>query len=561
MGRTVSREKRREAALLQLAKMDPRDLGFALRTITEVTARTLVVGRVSVWMFEADRRAIRCADLFRLREWTHEEGARIEAARFPTYFQALEESHTIAAMSAQTDPRTREFARTYLRPLGITSMMDVPVRLRGQVVGVVCCEHTGRAKRRWSREDKEFAAAVAGAVSLSVDVAQRVRTEEELSQTASLLRAALESTADGILVVDRQGHTVTLNRKFVEMWRIPHEVVQTRDDDAALASVLPQLSEPERFLKRVREIYADPEIETFDVIGFKDGRLFERYSQPQRIDGESVGRVWSFRDVTERTRAEAERDALLIQEKSAREAAEEALRVRDEFLSIASHELRTPCTALRLGVGNLVRATRPEVPDSPRANAMARALATLDRQTKHLEQLVTQLLDVSRITAGQLRVERELVDLVELVRHCVEALRAEAGRAGCELRLSANGPSAGTWDALRIEQVVSNLLSNAIKYGAGKPIDVEIGGGAEAARIAVRDRGIGIARERQEDIFLRFERAVSARHYGGLGLGLYIVRRILDGMGGSIRVESAVGEGATFIVELPRAMPATRVAV
>jgi PAS domain S-box-containing protein len=561
MGRTVSREKRREAALLQLAKMDPRDLGFALRTITEVTARTLVVGRVGVWMFEADRSAIRCADLFRLREWTHEEGARIEAERFPAYFQALEESHTIAAFSAQTDPRTREFAATYLRPLGITSMMDVPVRLRGQVIGIVCCEHTGRTKRRWSREDKEFAAAVAGAVSLSVDVAQRVRAEEELSQTASLLRAALESTADGILVVDRQGRTVTLNRKFVEMWRIPDEIVQTRDDDAALASVLPQLSEPERFLKRVRDIYADPEIETFDVIALKDGRLFERYSQPQRINGESVGRVWSFRDVTERTRAEAERDALLIQEKSAREAAEEALRVRDEFLSIASHELRTPCTALRLGVGNLVRATRSETPDSPRAHAMARALATLDRQTKHLEQLVTQLLDVSRITAGQLHVERELVDLVELVRHCVAAFEAEADRAGCELRLSANGPSAGVWDALRIEQVVSNLLSNAIKYGAGQPIDVEIGGGAEVARIAVRDRGIGIAPERHEDIFLRFERAVSARHYGGLGLGLYIVRRILDGMGGTIRVESALGEGATFIVELPRAMPATRVAV
>ena len=113
----------------------------------------------------------------------------------------------------------------------------------------------------------------------------------------------------------------------------------------------------------------------------------------------------------------------------------------------------------------------------------------------------------------------------------------------------------GKWDRLRLDQIVTNLLSNAMKYGSGEPIEVAMTGTPEAVRLEVRDHGIGIAPEHQSRIFDRFERAVSGRHYGGLGLGLWIVRQILDALGGSIRVRSAPGEGSTFTVELPRAQP------
>ena len=126
----------------------------------------------------------------------------------------------------------------------------------------------------------------------------------EVEQSLSLLRATLESTADGILVVDRQGKIVSCNQQFSSMWNIPTSVIEAKDDDRALAYVLNQLKDPQTFLKKVRELYGDPHAESFDVLDFHDGRVFERYSKPQLVAGEAVGRVWSFRDITEKRKVE-----------------------------------------------------------------------------------------------------------------------------------------------------------------------------------------------------------------------------------------------------------------
>jgi signal transduction histidine kinase len=171
------------------------------------------------------------------------------------------------------------------------------------------------------------------------------------------------------------------------------------------------------------------------------------------------------------------------------------------------------------------------------------------RSADRLTRLVTSLLDISRIGAGRLDLEREETDLSEVTREVAERFQEEARRARCELRVDTT-PAVGFWDRLRLDQVVTNLLANALKYGAGAPIDVRVTAQDGRALLTVRDHGIGISEEDQRRIFQRFERAVSQRNYGGFGLGLWIVRQIVEAQGGAVRVESEPGHGSTFTVEL-----------
>jgi PAS domain S-box-containing protein len=232
--------------------------------------------------------------------------------------------------------------------------------------------------------------------------------------------------------------------------------------------------------------------------------------------------------------------------------AQAAVAARDEFLSIASHELRTPLTALRLALENMRRVTSREALERLPPEHVERVLLTAERQGHRLEALVTALLDVSRIQMGRLELDVEEVDLAASVAEALAQVEDEALQSGSPIEVRGD-PVRGYWDRLRVSQVVTNLLSNAVKYGAGKPVKVEFGpreGGR--AFVTVRDGGIGIEPADQPLIFERFERAVSSRNYGGLGLGLYIVKRIVEAHGGTIVVESTPGDGSTFTVELPQ---------
>ncbi len=230
--------------------------------------------------------------------------------------------------------------------------------------------------------------------------------------------------------------------------------------------------------------------------------------------------------------------------------AQAAIAARDEFLSIASHELRTPLTALRLALENMRRVARREELERLPPEHVARVLHTAERQGHRLEKLVAALLDVSRIHMGHLDLEIEDVDLGAVVAEAAAQLEDEAAQAGSTIAVRGERVH-GAWDRLRISQVVTNLLSNAVKYGAGKPVEVTYGPAPGGARLVVRDAGIGIDPADQRQIFERFERAVSSRNYGGLGLGLYIVKRIVEAHCGTVRVESKPGEGSAFSVELP----------
>jgi signal transduction histidine kinase len=221
--------------------------------------------------------------------------------------------------------------------------------------------------------------------------------------------------------------------------------------------------------------------------------------------------------------------------------------VRDEFLSIAAHELRTPLTALALLMQRMQVASDYIASNQDSKRVQTRAL----RQVQRLTALVDSLLDVSRLASGKLSLDLERLDLVEITRDVVNRLCEEALQAKCTIEFDDKGAVFGQWDRLRVEQVLTNLLGNALKYGAGKPIEVQVEGVDKNAIFRIRDHGIGIEPDRLPHIFERFERGVTSRAYGGLGLGLYITRQIVDAHGGDIAVESVPGAGSTFQVMLP----------
>jgi signal transduction histidine kinase/PAS domain-containing protein len=497
-------------------------------------------------------------------------------------------------------------------------------------------------------------------IGMSWDITdQQLRTDP-----GPLLRNTLEATADGILVIDRAGNITSCNQRFVSMWNIPNDKLATGSDQALLRYVLDQLVDPERFMADVEALYANPEREAFDVLRFKDGRVFERYSRPQRVAFAIVGRVWSFRDVTERerllahntllidasrllasldvccaldavaravvprlgeasaielfeppfkvahaadrvrafspewppsiaagqptmferhghselavplvirdkvvgalglsapvsrphTRADLELAERLAQQiagsvENARlyDGARQALGARDEFLSIAAHELRGPLSAMNLAVETLKRHDLPDV-------TRERMLALIEREDRRLTRFAEDITDITMVQAGALHFDDATVDVVEVVRDVVRRLEPEIRRSGSTASIEADAPVVGLWDRDRLDQVVTNLLVNALKFGLGRPIELSVRANDGWATLVVSDHGLGVPASRRETIFQPFERAVSVRHYGGLGLGLFIVRTIVNRYGGTVHVESRDdGDGSRFVVRIPQA--------
>lgn len=358
----------------------------------------------------------------------------------------------------------------------------------------------------------------------------RISATTTIASPPALLGGLLDSAPIGVVVVDAQARIRAWNRMAGE--------VLGRSERAALGRRFDELlSEEERprwegQIRSVLEGVVEAPREVFQTGG--EGATRHVEITARRMAPQDRSLLLILQDVTDRVRLVAD--------------LQEALRVRDEFLSIASHELRTPLASMQLRVDQLVRIATQVEPEKVRARAESVA-----KGVEKLTRLLDDLLDVSRIQQHRLELHPEPVDLREVVREVADRYRPECERARCTLSIEGEGPPMeGRWDRLRLDQVVSNLLSNAIKYGAGQPISIHLRDDGAQVTMTVRDRGIGIPPDLQARVFERFERAVSSKNYGGLGLGLWITRQIVEAHRGCITLWSEPGSGSEFTVQLPR---------
>ncbi|WP_416424761.1 hybrid sensor histidine kinase/response regulator [Pseudomonas sp. App30] len=254
-------------------------------------------------------------------------------------------------------------------------------------------------------------------------------------------------------------------------------------------------------------------------------------------------------DALERSRQEQE--VLLKKLQATQNELQHAVRMRDDFMSIVSHEVRTPLNGLILETQLRKLHLARDNADAFTLEKMRGMVERDERQIQSLIRLIEDMLDVSRIRTGKLSIRPSEFDLTQLVANLLDNFAPQVAAAECSISLHASEPVVGTWDEFRVEQVISNLVSNALRYGGRGPIEVSVYAHKGAALVEVRDHGIGISKENQARIFQQFERVSATHVVAGLGLGLFISEQIVVAHGGSITVQSALGEGSTFIVSLP----------
>ncbi|AKJ03645.1 Two-component sensor histidine kinase [Archangium gephyra] len=368
--------------------------------------------------------------------------------------------------------------------------------------------------------------------------------EAEVQRSEARFRATFNQAAVGLAQVGLDGRWLLLNPRFCEILGYgERELVGQRFAD---------FTHPEdraRDEANVRRLMAG-ELSTFSCEKryLRPGGSVVWVNLSVSLVRDDAGRplytLAAIEDITRRKALEDERVLLLAE-------AREALRLREEFLSVASHELRTPLTPLNLNLQVVLREARSH-PELPFAHRVAQRLESGHQQVQRMARLIEDLLDASRLGTGRLALSLEDVDLSALVREVARRFEPVARRTGSTLEVEAPVPVVGRWDAHRLEQVVASLLSNALKFGAGRPVRLRVEAEGGLARLMVRDEGIGIAPEQLPHIFERFSRGVSERHYGGMGLGLFLTRNVARSLGGEVVAESLPGQGATFTVRLPQ---------
>ncbi|MFX1420417.1 MAG: ATP-binding protein [Promethearchaeota archaeon] len=443
-----------------------------------------------------------------------------------------------------TLPNGAQSVKKFMEIQNIQSFLAFPIYINGSINGFVCFSKI-RENVQW--KGKDFVILRIFGQTLG-DTIERLNAEKALRESQELLRATFEATADGIIAIDNNGVITHLNERFIYMWRIPEKTVDHKDFNEVLNYMLNQLKNPDVFLLKLTDLEKTSK-DAYDMIFFNDGRIFEQYSCPLVQDGEKIGRVWSFKDITEHQHAEQE---LRISEKRYREAYERAELFKDIFthdINNIFHNIRSSAELISLLKSN-----------SNNLDNLEEFFQVIDNQIDRGVKLINNVQKLSKLEESEISLQK--VDVYEVLDEAIQFAYKSAQEKELEIKVDKKINTAFVEANEFLLDVYENILHNAIKYNQNRPITIQIDisrssdGKNNYIKMDFKDNGIGIVDENKESIFQKGNK--KDKHVRGMGIGLSLVKKIIESYNGKIWVENRINndysQGSNFVVEIPEAL-------
>ncbi len=530
---------RHQAALLRLGKLTELELDMVLRATTEEVARTLSVERVSVWEIPEEQNVLMCRDQYLLSQEIHEEGENLNLVEYPQYHQVMEASRIVAADDALKDPRTEELS-DYLNRHQIYSVMDVPIRLHGRLVGILCLEQIGQ-RRQWTLEEQDFAASVADMVMLRLETYERRRAQQALRESEHRYRTLLKNIPQKIVYKDLQSHYVLCNESYATDFGLRPEDLQGKTDFELHPRELAQ-----RYIADDQRIMQTGMLEEIEEPYELNGQrlTIQTLKSPVRDEeGHIIGIFAIFWDITARKEAE---QALATLNQDLQDTVLELRRSNAElqdFAYVTAHDLKAPLRA----IGTLTDWLYTDYGDRIDEQGREQMLLVKGRVAR-MNELIDSILRYSEIGRGQRNLNR--IDCNVLVSESIAMIDPPES---IDIVVEGSLPIV-TCEKIRLMQVFQNLIGNAIKY-MDKPAGRVLVGCQEVEgswQFYVADNGPGIDEKYHERIFKMFQTLTPRDELESTGIGLAVVKKIVELFGGKVWVESKLGRGTTFFFSLPK---------
>jgi PAS domain S-box-containing protein len=511
-----------------------------VRQICSLSATTLDVARVSYWSLQENDSTIVCGELYLRDAGGVDErfkGTRLAAADCPAYFAALTSKRPVVADRVLTDPATRGLAESYLKPLGISSMLDAPVWLGGKMVGVLCHEHVG-PPRNWSAEEVDFVSALAAMVSLALEESSRAQSEHLLRESEERFSKAFRASPVNITILRLSDKKfIEANDAFIRWFGMSRDGILGHDSEEL--GIWAHREDRVKFLADLERNGSVREVECLLRSARGTVHTIVQSADVIEINREPHMLVIGL-DVTQRKRAEAELLRTLAREKQLGQ-------LRSNFVSMVSHEFRTP-----LGIIQSSAEILKDYLDQLAPPEREEHLQSICKNTRRMAGIMEETLLIGSLDAGRLEFRAEALDLRTLAQRLVDEVVSATDRR-CPIELSlANVPTEIQADERLLCHIFTNLLTNAVKYSeAGHAVRFEISSDQTEIIFAIRDQGIGVPEVDREWLFDAFHRGHNVADRPGTGLGLVVVKRCLDLQGGKIDFESTLGQGTSVTIRLP----------